>query len=132
MLLPLIVFVFLAVSLLFYKCSQQKLPKGFQEAPGPKGLPIIGNAHQLGPRPHRQIISWAREYGEIYKIRLGWNDWYMLCSPEAVKEIMDRQSKDSSSRAPMPVANQALSRGLRFLFMEYGSEWRKLRAISHK
>lgn len=60
------------------------------------------------------------------------NTWYMLCSPEAVKEIMDRQSKDSSSRAPMPVANQALSGGLRFLFMEYGAEWRRLRAVSHR
>lgn len=56
----------------------------------------------------------------------------MLCSPSAVKEVMDRQSKDSSSRAPMPVASDALSGGLRFLFMEYGQEWRKLRAISHR
>lgn len=32
----------------------------------------------------------------------------------------------------MPVASDALSGGLRFLFMEYGPEWRKLRAISHK
>lgn len=56
----------------------------------------------------------------------------MICSPEAVKEVMDRQSKDSSSRAPSPAASDALSGGMRFLFMPYGSEWRKLRGISHK
>lgn len=56
----------------------------------------------------------------------------MLCSPDAVKEILDRQSAHTSSRAPNPVASDALSGGMRFLFMEYGSEWRKLRSISHK
>lgn len=130
--LTLIIVLLVAASLLYHRRAKDRIPKGYSPAPGPQGLPLIGNAHQLGPHPHRQVISWARTYGEIYKIRLGWNDWYMLCSPSAVKEIMDRQSKDSSSRAPMPVANDALSGGLRFLFMEYGPEWRKLRAISHK
>ena len=32
----------------------------------------------------------------------------------------------------MPVANDALSRGLRFLFMPYGGMWRRLRGLSHK
>ena len=132
MLSTLLIILFLAASLLFYKRSQNNPPKGLLTPPAPKGLPLLGNAHQLGPHPHRQIIKWARAHGEIYRIRLGWNDWYMLCSPEAVKEIMDRQSKDSSSRAPMPVASQALSGGLRFLFMEYGAEWRRLRAFSHR
>ncbi|KAF1975719.1 cytochrome P450 76C3 [Bimuria novae-zelandiae CBS 107.79] len=128
----LIILLLVAASVLYYTRTSTRIPKGYKPAPGPKGLPLIGNAHQLRAHPHRQITSWARTYGEIYKIRLGWNDWYMLCSPDAVKEIMDRQSKDSSSRAPLPVASQALSGGLRFLFMEYGPEWRKLRAISHR
>lgn len=111
----------------------QTPPNGLINAPGPKGaLPIIGNAHQLTAQPHRQIQKWALEFGEIYKIRLGWYDWYMLCSPQAVKEILDKQSAHTSSRAPSPVASDALSGGMRFLFMGYGSEWRKLRSISHK
>jgi hypothetical protein len=32
----------------------------------------------------------------------------------------------------MPVANDALSGGLRFLFMPYGAMWRRLRGLSHK
>ena len=99
--ITLILILFITVSLLLYqKFWKNSIPKGYKPAPGPKGLPLIGNAHQLGGQPHRQVMQWAKEYGEIYKIRLGWNDWYMLCSPEAVKEVMDRQSKDSSSRAP--------------------------------
>ena len=56
----------------------------------------------------------------------------MVCSPEACKEILDKQSAYTSSRAPFPVAGDALGGGMRFLFMEYGPEWRKLRGISHK
>jgi cytochrome P450 len=56
----------------------------------------------------------------------------MICSPEACKEILDKQSVHSSSRAPQPVAGDTLSGGMRFLFMPYGPEWRKLRGISHK
>ena len=122
----------LTIALVFYSLSSSSIPKGYQPVPGPKGLPIIGNVHQLSPQPQKQIIQWAREYGEIYRIRLGFSDWYMLCSPQAVKDIMDRQSAITSSRPPQPVAQGALSKDLRFLFMSYGPEWRKLRAITHK
>ncbi|KAH7068462.1 cytochrome P450 76C3 [Paraphoma chrysanthemicola] len=120
------------VAFLIYHRYQKRPPRGTQHAPGPAGLPVLGNAHQLGRQMHQQITAWAREYGDLYKIRLGWSDWYMICSPEACKEILDKQSVHSSSRAPRPVAGDTLSGGMRFLFMPYGPEWRKLRGISHK
>ncbi|CAE7001400.1 hypothetical protein P3342_001417 [Pyrenophora teres f. teres] len=122
----------LLATFVLYTRYKNRPPPGKQTAPGPAGLPILGNAHQLDQQPHQQITRWAREYGEVYKIRLGWNDWYMICSPDACKEILDKQSAYTSSRAPFPVAGDALSGGMRFLFMEYGPEWRKLRGISHK
>jgi cytochrome P450 len=122
-----------SVIIYFVRKQSQRPPGGLKSAPGPKGaLPIIGNGHQLTAQPHRQIQRWAKEFGELYKIRLGYYDWYMLCSPQAVKEVMDKQSVHTSSRAPMPVASDALSGGMRFLFMGYGPEWRTLRGISHK
>ncbi|EFQ87173.1 hypothetical protein PTT_17321 [Pyrenophora teres f. teres 0-1] len=122
----------LLATFVLYTRYKNRPPPGKQAAPGPAGLPILGNAHQLSQQPHQPITRWAREYGEVYKIRLGWNDWYMICSPDACKEILDKQSAYTSSRAPFPVAGDALSGGMRFLFMEYGPEWRKLRGISHK
>lgn len=122
----------LLVSFVIYARYKNKSPLGTKAAPGPPGLPLLGNAHQLGQQPHQQITAWAREYGEVYKIRLGWNDWYMICSPDACKEILDKQSAYTSSRTPLPVSGDALGGGMRFLFMEYGPEWRKLRSISHK
>jgi cytochrome P450 len=126
-----LVFLTLAAFVVYSRCKGRP-PPGTHHAPGPAGLPVIGNAHQLGTQPHQQITAWARLYGELYKIRLGWNDWYMICSPEACKEILDKQSAHTSSRAPQPVASDTLSGGMRFLFMPYGPRWRKLRGISHK
>jgi cytochrome P450 len=128
----LVLLLLLLTTFILYTRYKTKPPPGTKVAPGPPGLPVLGNAHQLGQQPHQQITTWAREYGEVYKIRLGWHDWYMICSPEACKDILDKQSAHTSSRAPLPVSGDALSGGMRFLFMEYGSEWRKLRGISHK
>ena len=129
--IPLVLFG--AIALYVAHKRSQRIPAGLQKAPGPSGaLPVIGNGHQLTGQPHRQIQRWAREFGEIYKVQLGWYDWYMLCSPSAVKEILDKQSVHTSSRAWMPVASDALSGGLRFLFMPYGKEWRQLRSVGHK
>lgn len=126
--------VLVAALVLYYvKQTSKRPPKGYKHASAPSGqLPIIGHAHQLTAQSHRQIIKWARKYGEVYRIRLGWNDWYMLCSPDAVKEILDKQSAHTSSRPPSPVGSDALSGGLRFLLMPYGPEWRKMRSVSHK
>lgn len=107
-------------------------PKGFRSVPGPRGLPIIGNVHQIKPQPQRQMETWSKEYGELFQIQLGWNKWVFLCSPESVKEILDRQSAVSSSRAPSPVVSDLISGGKRFLFMENNETWRKLGAIVHK
>ena len=115
-----------------YTRYKNRPPPGTRPAPGPAGIPLLGNAHQMGQQPYHQITAWAQEYGEVYKIRLGWNDWYMVCSPAACKEIFDKQSAITSSRMPLPVAQDALAGGMRFLFMEYGPEWRKLRGVSHK
>lgn len=100
--------------------------------PFPPGLPLIGNTLQISSKPHLQFIRWASQYGEIYRARLGLRDWYILSSPEAVKEILDKQSAVTSSRPPLPVISDALSGGRRFLLMPYGTEWRSLRSVGHR
>lgn len=93
---------------------------------------MIGNTHQLGPQPQKQLKRWADQYGELMKVQIGWENWVFLNSPEAVKEILDKQSAITSGRVPMPVGNDIISGGMRFLLMGYTPTWRKLRAIVHK
>lgn len=82
----------------------------------PKGLrdvPLAGNASQTGAHPQRQLQKWAIEHGELFKVRLGREQWIFVNSPAAVKEIFDKHSQHSSSRAPSPVVSDILSGGMR-------------------
>lgn len=43
-----------------------------QDLPGPRGIPVLGNALQLDPpRFHQQVEQWCREYGPYFRLRLG-------------------------------------------------------------
>jgi cytochrome P450 len=101
--------------------------------PGPRGLPIIGNTHQLPQTDEvsQVVINWAKQYGEIFRIRLGMTDYIYLNTPEAVKELMDKKSNIYSSRHAMPMALDTVSDGNRMLFMGYTKQWRELRKIMH-
>lgn len=110
----------------------RKRANGLSTIPGPKGLPLIGHTLQMAESPHRYCQQWAAQYGEVFKVQLGWENWVFLNSPEAVKEIMDKQSAITSGRQPMPVLLDLISGGKRFLLMSYSPQWRKLRAIVHK
>lgn len=112
--------------------SARKAPHGLRNVPGPKSLPIIGNTLQLGSQPQKMLKIWAQEYGEVFQIRMGWENWVFLNSPRAVKDILDKQSAITSGRPPMPVASDIISGGMRFLLMSYSPTWRVLRAIVHK
>ncbi|CAG7936747.1 unnamed protein product [Penicillium salamii] len=129
--MALLIFMIIAL-IIYYLYTQTRHTDKVTGVPSPPGLPLIGNTLQLSSQPHRQFLKWARQYGEIYRVRLGLMDWFMLNSPEAIKEILDKQSGLTSSRPPMPVVSDALSGGMRFLFMPYGKEWRRSRAISHR
>jgi len=93
------------------------LSSNFGRTKAPKGLrdvPVAGSqAALMGTYPHRQLQKWSREHGELFKVHLGGQNWIFVNSPAAVKEIFDRQSQHSSSRAPSPVVSDLLSGGLR-------------------
>ncbi|KAL2839386.1 cytochrome P450 [Aspergillus pseudoustus] len=117
---------FLSYHILTATFATKRLPKGLRD------IPDAGNGAQMGVHPQRQLQNWALEHGELFKVRLGREEWIYVNSPAAVKEIFDKQSQHSSSRAPSPVVSDLLSGGMRFLLMPYSPHWRKLRAIVHK
>ena len=45
------------------------------ELPGPRGLPGLGNAHQIRPdRLHVMIEQWGRRYGPVFRFSMGPRD----------------------------------------------------------
>lgn len=59
--------------------------------PGPQGWPLIGIGLGLPPRSIFTMHQWALEHGEVFKLRVGWYNWVVLNSPQAVREILDKQ-----------------------------------------
>ncbi len=47
-------------------------PRQFDQLPGPRGLPVVGNLLQIQPdRLHLQMEQWCRDFGPVFKLRLG-------------------------------------------------------------
>ncbi|KAI3319057.1 O-methylsterigmatocystin oxidoreductase [Xylariaceae sp. AK1471] len=106
--------------------------KGFRQVPGPRGLPILGNLYQLSIRPQHELTAWAREYGELFQIKLGLTTWIYVNSPEAAREIMDKQSAHTSSRLPTPVASDLIGGDMRFVLMPDNKKWSFWRRTTHR
>ncbi|KAH7319574.1 putative O-methylsterigmatocystin oxidoreductase [Stachybotrys elegans] len=76
--------------------------------------------------------EWALEHGELFRLRIGWYDWVVINSPEAFKELMDKQSLSTSSKIPAPIGHGIVTKGLRIFTMSYGPQWRAQRSIMHR
>jgi cytochrome P450 len=48
-------------------------PRSIGELPGPRGLPLLGSAHQLAraSQAHLKAEAWARRYGPIVRVDIG-------------------------------------------------------------
>lgn len=67
----------------------------YEDLPMPKGLPIIGNAHQMLSKENMKysdrFFSGLREqFGDIFKLRLFNKDLVFICSPEASRTLYSK------------------------------------------
>ena len=66
--------------------------------PGPRGLPIIGNLHQISKVPHESLDKLAEVYGPIFWLRLGSIGAVVISSPEWAREALSVRGKIYNSR----------------------------------
>ncbi|CAI0426227.1 unnamed protein product [Linum tenue] len=97
--------------------------------PSPPALPLIGNLHQLGRRPHRSFQSLARKHGPIMLLQLGRVPTLVISSAEMAREVTKTHDVVFAGR-PRPIAVDIFLNGHNdFAFSSYGDYWRRARKL---
>ena len=77
------------------------------------------------------MLEWAREYGEIFHIKLGPMHMVVLNTAKAADELFVNRSRKYSSRASPYVAHELLSDGQRVVLMPYSKEFKVRVGLHH-
>nr|AQY76221.1 cytochrome p450 [Thapsia garganica] len=103
--------------------SKKKLP------PSPSRLPVLGNFHQLGQLPHRNLRSLAQKYGPIMLLHFGSVPTLVLSSADAAREVMKVQDIVFCDRPVSSLFRRLLYDGKNISVAPYGEYWRLLKSI---
>ncbi|KAK6991801.1 cytochrome P450 [Favolaschia claudopus] len=99
-------------------------------APGPTGLPLLGNLLQLPKaEPWIHYARWARSYGDIYRFHVLGREFVVLSSITAALDLFERRSAIYSDRPMFVMCSELVGREDSVLFSQYGLRLREYRRI---
>ncbi|ERN03060.1 hypothetical protein AMTRI_Chr06g198570 [Amborella trichopoda] len=97
--------------------------------PGPSGLPIIGNLHQLGSMPHLTLARLAETYGPLIHLKMGQVPTLVVSSAKMAEEIMKTHDLTFCSRPALLSPRHLHYECSGIVFAPYGPYWRNVRRI---
>lgn len=89
----------LLFALILLHALQTLTQRGKNLPPGPALLPLIGNLHVLGDRPHQSLARLASIYGPLMHLRLGSIDTVVVSSADVAKQVLQKHDMAFSGRA---------------------------------
>ncbi len=100
-----------------------------KDLPGPRGWPLLGNTFQIAPaRIHLDVEQWAREFGPLFRMRLGRHEQLVIADHELLGAVM-RDRPEGWRRSPYTSkigTEMGLPQGL---FSAEGEDWRRQRRM---
>ncbi|KAK9758349.1 hypothetical protein RND81_01G224600 [Saponaria officinalis] len=103
----------------------------YNPPPGPKGLPLIGNLHQLDfVALYVQLAKLAKSYGPIISLRLGLTRVIVVQSASTAKEVLKTQDLNFCSKAPRVGLLKLSYNGLEMAFGPYSECFREVKKLS--
>jgi cytochrome P450 len=101
----------------------------FLDVPGPRPVPFFGNALQIQlSSMHRQLERWGREYGPVYRFRLGRRNLLVISDHALIGTAL----RDRPERFRRPLLSGRIMRELGFdegLFFANGEVWQRQRRM---
>ncbi|MCB0163110.1 MAG: cytochrome P450 [Anaerolineae bacterium] len=100
-----------------------------EQLPGPRGLPLIGNLHQVETKKfHRALEDWYRQYGDLFQLKLGPKRIVAIADPDMVQTIL-HERPDKFSRLN-GIKQTIEEMGVEGLFSAEGEQWRRHRHLA--
>ncbi|KAJ8516459.1 hypothetical protein ONZ45_g6240 [Pleurotus djamor] len=113
-----------------FQWATKKRPYPFP--PGPKPLPILGNALDIPlSRPWDAYSQWGAQYGDLTYVSAFGINVVVINSYDVATELFDGRSNIYSDRPEMPLA-QLTGWDMTMATHHYGDTWRKHRSLYHK
>ena len=98
---------------------------GRKYAPGPAGLPLIGNILQIDTvDPRKTFASWHRQYGPVLRLKIGWSDFIILGTIPTTKDLFGTRGAKYSSRPDMTMARENMMKNMQTSTLPYGQKWK--------
>ena len=107
------------------------------ELPGPRPLPLLGNALDLEPTNlHLTLEAWAKQHGPLYRVRAGANEVLVVADPALNEQVLRARPEVWRRLKNMADVIDELGGG-GGIFTSEGASWRSQRrltmeALSHR
>ena len=92
--------------------------------PGPRGLPLWGNALQHERNPLELFMRGFQQHGDVVRFRLGPRPLYMVSHPDLIRRFLAENAVNYPRESGMP--GPLLGNGL---FESEGAYWRRQRRL---
>ncbi len=103
-------------------------PSDVRDLPGPGGLPIVGNLHQIRfSRLHLDLEKWADRYGPLFRVRFGPSDVVVVSDRATIQRLLVQRPQ--AFRRTRRLESVAKEMRLRGVFAAEGDDWRRQRRI---
>ncbi|KAJ7689239.1 cytochrome P450 [Mycena olivaceomarginata] len=101
--------------------------------PGPKGLPLVGNALQMPfVTPWVTYRNWAKEYGDVMHVSVFGQPIIFLSSLKATRELLESRSAIYSDRPKLTLIGELVGYKDSLPLCAYGDAFREQRKLIHE
>ena len=100
-----------------------------KDLPGPRGLPLLGNLHQVElARVHQSVEQWSRQYGPFFRFRLAGRRYLVVADHAALSTVL--RDRPDGFRRTARLQEAWLEMGLPSgVFGAEGDDWRRQRRM---